>query len=134
MTEPSAKALAAILRGTRNGMHDQINTNAAQIQQITSSAGPTGLTDAEKDALHRLFALRRDLDQSIIAYSIADSIDLNNSAEVRQLAATIANVNLTLKHSLEQVNKVVTTTQNIAGLMKTLDSALKAVSAFAAII
>ena len=109
-----------------------ISDIAARIQKITSSA-TGGLTAAQKAELHGLFAARVDLDQSIIGYSMIDSMDLNDSVEVKQLSATIANINVSLKQSLEGVNKVVTVVQNLSGLLKVMDSALKAVAALASL-
>ena len=130
-TAATPEAAKAAMGDARNAMHKQSNAISDQILALPAN-GPNGTyTPDETDKLNMLFAARHEIQLAIIAYSLADSMQLNDSASVKKLTTTITGTNAALKKALQQVNDDVGAVQNLSGFLATLDAALKVVVALA---
>lgn len=112
-----------------DAMVKQASVLSEQILALPAT-GPDGTyTPEEADKLNALFAARHEIHIAIIAYNLAEATDLNSSAAVKKLTATVTGTNAALKKALKQVNDNVGALQNLSGFLSMLDTALKAVVA-----
>jgi hypothetical protein len=112
-------------------LEHQQNAVDDKITEIRNGA-QNGLSAAQLAQIDALTKTSTDLDQGIIKYSLIENMTLNNSAEVNSLTQALNSINISLKKSLEDVNKVVQVINNVNAVVKSLNSALQAIATLAA--